>query len=526
MKEKIQKFGGAMFTPVMLFSFSGIILALTIIFMNPMIMGPLAQPDTGWYKFWDIVSSGFWTVFNNLELLFVIALPIGLAKKSLARISMESFVIYTSFNYFTGSILKYFGKSFGINYNHEAVPGSGMKMIGGIKTLDTGIVGAIIVALMVVYIHDHYFDKKVPDWLAMFNGSSLVVFIGMLASIILAVIFCLIWPLFQQGMAYTQSFFVHSGGFGIWCYSLLERLLLPTGLHHLLTQPFSYGPVIVDNGLTTYWLNHLVKFSKSTQSLAQLAPGMGFKLYGQNKVFAAPAVAAALYMTAKPKNRKKIAAIVIPAALSAVVGGITEPLEFTFLFVAPVLYVIYAVLCATLTTAMYLIGLRGDFTSGIITWLAKDWIPLWPNHYKEFLAQIAMGLLFTVIFFVVFYFVIKKFDFQTPGRQDDGENKLYTKKDYQAKKKASADDVSASTRNSFQRQAQACLEGLGGPENIVSVTNCATRLRVTVQDLEPVLPDAYFMEQGALGVVHKQKNIQVIIGVSVPQVKDEFDKLL
>lgn len=528
MKEKIQKFGGAMFTPVMLFSFSGIILALTIIFMNPMIMGNIAQPNTLWYKIWDIVSSGFWTVFNNLELLFVIALPIGLASKSLARISMESFVIYTSFNYFTGSILKYFGKNFGVNFNQEAVTGSGLKMIGGIKTLDTGIVGSIVIALMVVYLHDHFFDKKVPDWLAMFNGSSLVVFIGMIASIGVAAVFCVVWPQFQRAMSYLQNFFVQSGGFGVWCYALLERLLLPTGLHHLLTQPFSYGPVIVNEGLTTYWLNHLVAFSKSAKSLAQLAPGMAFKLYGQNKVFAAPGVAAALYVTAKPKNKKKIAAIVIPAALSAIVGGITEPLEFTFLFVAPILYVIYAVLCATLTLAMYLIGLRGDFTSGIISWLAKNWIPLWPNHHREYLLQIFVGLIFTLIFFLVFWFVIKKFDFKTPGRQDSGETKLYTKKEYKNKQEQESGQKAGTSKakNEFQTKALNALTGLGGKENIVSVTNCATRLRVTVKDPTVVAPDAFFTDRGALGVVRKKDNIQVIIGVSVPQVKDEFDKLI
>ncbi|BDR58481.1 alpha-glucoside-specific PTS transporter subunit IIBC [Xylocopilactobacillus apicola] len=520
MKDKIQKFGGAMFTPIMLFSFSGIILAITIIFMNPIIMGKIAQPTTMWYKFWDILSSGFWTVFNNLELLFVIALPVGLAKKSLARISMESFVIYTAFNYFTGSILKYFGKNLGVNFSQDAVTGSGLKMIGGIKTLDTGIVGSIVIALMVVYIHDHFIDKKVPDWLAMFNGSSLVVFIGMLLSVVLALVFCITWPFFQRGMAHLQSFFVNSGGFGVWSYSLLERLLLPTGLHHLLTQPFSYGSVIVNEGLTTYWLNHLVAFSESTKSLAQLAPGMAFKLYGQNKVFAAPGVAAALYMSAKPENKKKVAAIVIPAALSAVVGGITEPLEFTFLFVAPILYVIYSVLCATLTLAMYLIGLRGDFTSGIITWLAKNWIPLWHNHHNEYLAQIGVGLVFILIFFLVFWFVITKFDFKTPGRQDTGETKLFSKKDYKAKQ------AESNAENEFQRKAIDALAGLGGKENIRNVTNCATRLRVTVNDVQIVKSDDYFTEMGALGVVRKGDNIQIIIGISVPQVKDEFDKLL
>lgn len=529
MKEKIQKFGGAMFTPVMLLSFSGIILAITIILKNPLIMGSIAEDTTFWYKFWDIVSAGMWTVFNNLELLFVIALPIGLAKKSANRISMESFVVYMAFNYFTGAILNYFGGVFGVDYSLDPVSGSGMKLIGGIKTLDTGIVGAIVIALLVVYVHDRLIDKRVPDWLGMFNGSSLVVAVSMIGAILLALAFCFIWPMFQRGMGYTQSFFVNSGSFGIWCYALLERLLLPTGLHHLLTQPFSYGPVVVDGGITTYWLDHLVEFSKSSQPLAELFPGAAFKLYGHNKIFGAPGVAAALYFTAKPENKKKIAALVIPAALSAVVGGITEPLEFTFLFISPMLYGVYAVLCASMTMVMYMIGIRGDFTSGIITWLAKNWIPLWHNHHGEYIKQIIVGLIFTVIFFAVFYFIIKKFDIQTPGRQSAGEAKLYTKKDYKQKKNQPAvagADGSITVMNEFQDKAHVFLEGLGGKSNIESVTNCATRLRTTVYDVNKVSDTNFFTENGAIGVVKKNNSVQVIVGISVPQVRDEFEKLL
>lgn len=530
MKDKIQKFGGAMFTPVMLLSFSGIILALTIVFQNPIIMGSIAEEGTLWYKIWDIVSQGMWTVFNNLELLFAIALPIGLAKKSLPRTSMESFVVYMSFNYFVGAILENFGAFFGVDFSVEPEPGSGLKLIGGVKTLDTGIVGAIVVALMVVYLHDHFFDKKVPDWLAMFNGSSLVVFLGMISSIVLALIFCFIWPIFQQGLGSIQSFFVSSGGFGIWCYSLFERLLLPTGLHHLLTQPFSYGPVVVEGGITTYWLDHLAEFSRSTRPLAELFPGAAFKLYGQNQIFGAPGIAAALYFTARPENKKKIAALVIPAAVTAVVGGITEPLLFTFLFVSPMLYGVYAILSATLTASVYLVGVRGDFTSGLITWSAKNYIPLWQNHYQEYLKQIGVGLLFTLIFFVVFYYFIIKFDVKTPGRQITGETKLYTKKDYERKKqgKKGTDVAVAMSENNnvFKTKALVFLEGLGGENNIESVTNCATRLRVNVRDPEKVLDDNYFMGNDAIGVVRKKNNIQVIVGTSVSQVRDEFDRLL
>ncbi len=204
--EKVQRFGGAMFTPVLLFSFSGIMVALAIIFKNPMIVGSIANEGTVWYGIWSVLESGAWTVFNQMELLFVIGLPIGLAKKANARAAMEAFVIYLTCNYFISSMLEYFGSFFGVDFTQEVGGDSGMKLIAGIKTLDTGIIGAIFISAIVVWLHNRYFDTKLPDFLGIFQGSSLIAILGFFAMLPIAFLICLIWPKIQMGIGSMQTF--------------------------------------------------------------------------------------------------------------------------------------------------------------------------------------------------------------------------------------------------------------------------------------------------------------------------------
>lgn len=333
--EKIQRFGGAMFTPVLLFSFSGIMVALCIIFKNPMLVGSIATEGTAWYSIWSIIENGAWTVFNQMELLFVIGLPIGLAKKANARAAMEAFVIYITFNYFVSGMLQFFGKFFGVTFGVEVGGESGLKMIAGIKTLDTGIIGAILISAIVVYLHDRYFDKKLPDFLGIFQGSSFIVILGFFGMLPIAFLICLIWPKIQMGISSLQGFLAGAGIFGVWLYTFLERILIPTGLHHFIYTPFVYGPAVVEEGITKYWMGHLQEFAQSTRPLKELFPEGGFALHGNSKIFAAPGIAAAFYLTAKPEKKKTVLAILIPATLTAVLAGITEPLEFTFLFISP-----------------------------------------------------------------------------------------------------------------------------------------------------------------------------------------------
>ena len=226
----------------------------------------------------------------------------------------------------------------------------------------------------------------------------------------------------------------------------------------------------------------------------------------------------------------------IPVALTAIMCGITEPIEFTFLFAAPFLWPIHSILAATLATVEYfVVGVSGDYSSGLINWLALDWIPMAKNHMGTILLQVAVGLAFTALWFIIFRFLIVKFDLKTPGREDDDEEaKLMTKKDYKAAKEAGKfdEDTSGDPTASIEVQggdagkAATFLRLVGGKENVADVTNCATRLRLTLKDDSVLAPLSEFKKAGAHGLVHKGKAVQIIVGLSVPSVREEFEKLL
>lgn len=519
--QKVQRFGGAMFTPVLLFSFAGIMVGLSTLFMNQSIFGTMASEGNLWYQFWYMIQEGAWMVFRQMPLLFVIGLPIGLAQKQNARCVLEAFVIYVTFNYFLAAVLQFWGPVFGVDYSAAAGGTSGLTMICGIKSLDTGMFGALIISGVVVWLHNRYFDKELPEWLGIFSGSSYVVMLGFFVMIPMAFLFAAVWPKVQAAIYMLQDFFKASGTVGVGLYAFCEKILLPTGLHHFIYAPFTLDSAVVPGGIEAYWALHLSEFANSTAPLKELFPAGGFELFGNAKVFAPIGITLAFYTTAKKEKRKQVLTLMIPAALTAMLTGITEPIEFTFLFIAPILFVVHALLCACINAVMYMAGVSGAFGNGLIAWLSLNWIPLGKNHWQTYAVQVAVGLTFSAIWFLVFRFLIKKFNFLTPGREeDDGEAKLYTKKDYRAKKSGGKSD------GNDLGYAALILEYLGGKDNIIDVTNCATRLRVNVKDDALVRPEGDFKKLGAHGLSKNGTAIQVIVGLRVPKVREQFEECL
>ncbi len=519
-KETMQRFGAAMFVPVLLFSFSGLLVGLTIVFKDPNIVGPIANPDSFFYKIIVILEEGGWTIFRNMPLFFCLGIPIGLSKIAPERAVLATLICYLSFNYFIGAILGFWGPNFGVDFNQEVGGVSGLAMIAGIKTLDTSILGGILVGGIITAIHNKYYELQLPDYLGVFQGTSLVHMIGFFVMVALAFATCWIWPPIQRGIEAMQGFLASSGPIGVWIYTFLERLLIPTGLHHFVYGPFIFGPAVVPNGIEPYWFQNVTEFVNSGLPLKEVFPEGGFALHGNSKVFGSVGIALALYATAKPDNKKKIASLLIPATLTAVIVGITEPLEFTFLFIAPVLFLIHSVLAATLAMCLYMAGVVGNMGAGLLAFITTNWIFTFKNYPELVFIHIIIGLSFTVIWFIVFRFIILKWDLKTPGREDDEETiKLYTKEDVESKKKTGS-------QISFSDQALSFLSALGGAENIESVTNCATRLRVMVKNPDIVQSPNVFKEAKAHGIMKEGNSIQVIVGLSVPQVRTQFEKLL
>ena len=528
MMQKIQKFGGAMFTPVLLFAFAGVVIGLGTLFTTEVIFGPLAAPDTLWYGVWNVILQGGWTVFNQLPLLFAVSLPIGLANKQNARCCMEVLVAYLTFNYFVSTMLSQWGGVFGVDFSAETGGTSGLAMVASIKTLDMGMIGALAISGIVIALHNKLYDTELPEWLGVFSGSTFVYMIAFFVMLPTALLACLVWPHVQDGIRAFQVFVSTVGLPGVWIFAFLERALIPFGLHHLLYSPFYYDNAVVNGGIYAAFATQLPEIAASAKPLTELAPYAAFTCTTWSKMFGCPGIALAFYFTAKPEKRQELLGLLIPITLTAIFCGVTEPIEFTFLFIAPPLFIVHAALAATLAVAMNAVGVVGVFAGGLIEIASLNLIPLWAHHWMTYVMGLGVGLVFTFIWFVVFRFLILKFDFKTPGREDDEEIKFRSKAEYRAAKQGDGTVAldAAEAENPYAVTAAACMELVGGPDNIVDVTNCVTRLRLNVKDETKVADDADFKSIGTSGCMKRGKSVQIIIGLKVAKVRDEFEKLM
>ncbi len=524
MLSQIQRFGGAMFTPVLLFPFAGIVVGIAIMLRNPLFVGEaLTAPDHLFAQIVHIIEEGGWAVFRNMPLIFAVGLPIGLAKQAQGRACLAVLISFLTWNYFINAMGMTWGHFFGVDFSAEPTAGSGLAMIAGIKTLDTSIIGAIVISGIVTGIHNRYFDKPLPVFLGIFQGSSFVVILAFFVMIPCAWLTLLGWPKVQMGIESLQAFLRSAGALGVWVYTFLERILIPTGLHHFVYGPFIFGPAAVEGGIQVYWAQHLQEFSQSTLPLKTLFPEGGFALHGNSKVFGSVGIAFAIWYTASPENRVKVAGLLVPATLTAVLVGITEPLEFTFLFISPLLFAVHAVLAATMATVMYAFGVVGNMGGGLLDqFLPQNWIPMFHNHASTVFTQIGIGICFTGIYFVVFKTLIERLNLKTPGREES-EIKLYSKADYKAARGQTTAPAAASQQVG---QAAGFLQALGGAANIESINNCATRLRIALVDMAKIQSDDVFKALGAHGVVRRGNGIQVIVGLHVPQVRDQLESLM
>lgn len=511
-----QTFGGAMAVPIAFLPFTGLLLAVTNILTMPDIMGDLAHPDATFYKVMTILKSGGWTIFRNFPLLFCMALPIGLAKSAQARAALVAFFSYMAFNYFTNGMLTFWGADFGVNFSQEVGGQSGLALVGGIKTLDTSIVFSLIVGGIVTWIHNRFFEKKLHDYFSIFQGMALVFIIAFFLMIPLAWLTCLVWPKVQLGINAMQTFYIEADVLGMGLFAFVERILVPTGLHRFVYFPFFFGPAVVDGGLYTHWIENVSTYAASAVPLREQFPAAGYSLYGNISVFCSLGAGLAIYATAKKSQKKKVAALVIPAIITAMSVGITEPIEFTYLFISPVLYLLNALIGAVLCMALYMAGVVGFMGGGMNDMILFNWIFYAQNHAHLIWIHLAIGFGFAAINFMVFRYVILKYNILTPGRnEDENEVRLYSKQDYRDKK--------AAGKQPDREKAIAILQCVGGAGNVETISNCQTRLRLVIHDPSCVMDDNALKAAGALGTIRNGRNLQIVIGLSVTVVREFFE---
>lgn len=525
MKQKImnamQMFSRAMFVPVLILPIAGLLIAIGNIFTNPRlieVMPFLGNPIT--MGFGSLLSSSLLPILTNLGLIFCVGIALGLAKKKKAEAAFTAVLGYLVFIFAMNKFLELQG----ILVDPEVLRGSGQTMVLGVQVLDMGVFLGIILGLIVSSIHNRFIDREFDNAFQIYGGARFVFIVLIPILILLAVIFSYGWPFVQHGINAVGGFIQRSGNFGLFLYGTLERLLIPTGLHHLVYTPFLYTELggIQEVGGTVYEGARNIYFAEiANPAVHVLSPSVNWDARGISKMFGLIGACLAMYQTAKPENRAQARAILIPAAFTSFIAGVTEPIEFSFMFVSPLLYLIHSLLSGLSMVILNVFGSRAIGPNGFIDFILYN-LPLgiektrWPVY-------VIVGLVFFVLYYVIFKFLIKKWNLKTIGRTD--EVKLHTKADYQQRQKTNL----VATEMNQQRShinIPLLVQGLGGKENISSVTNCYTRLRLTVHDADKVGTEILEHQVDAKGIIQNQQSVQVVYGLEVNKVREDLDNYL
>lgn len=508
--EFFQGLGKTFMLPVALLAFMGLLLGIGSAFTSPTTIETI--PFLG-NPILQIIFSFMSTIggfaFTFLPVLFAMAIPLGLVKyeKGVA-----------AFSGFTGYVIMHLSINFYLTQTKQLAEADQMReagqgMVLGIQTLEMGVLGGIIVGIIVYLLHNKFYEIQLPDSFAFFGGARFVPIITSLTLAIVGILIPIIWPIFAIAIAGVGSIIQKAGAFGPFLFGAGERLLLPFGLHHILVAMIRFteagGTQVVDGQTISGALNI---FYAQLKSGAAISPEVTAFL-SQGKMptfmFGLPAVALAIYHTALPENRKKIKGLLISGVLATFVTGITEPIEFLFLFVAPVLYGIHVIMTGLGFMVMSLLGVViGNTDGGVLDFLIFG---ILQGTYTKWYLVIAVGLVWFAVYYTVFRFAITKFNLKTPGREVTEDV---------------TQEVAVTSTKKGKYDAPKILDALGGKENIDSLDNCITRLRLVVNDMSKV-NQPVLKECGALGVVVlDEHNVQVIFGPQVTSVKAQLDKIV
>ncbi len=525
MKDKIfgilQRVGRSFMLPIALLPIAGLFLGIGSSFTNPTTIETyrlqnIIYEGGALYTILDIMSKTGSAVFDNLALLFAMGVAIGMAKQEKEAAALSGAIAFLVMNTAISALIN-------ANGGAGAMAANSTASVLGITTLQMGVFGGIIVGLGVGALHNRFYKIQLPQVISFFGGTRFVPIISSVTYLLVGVLMFFIWPTVQLGISKLGALVLDSGYAGTWIYGLIERVLIPFGLHHVFYMPFWQtelgGSMIIDgnviSGAQNIFFAELASRSTTEFSVSAtrfMAGKFPFMIFGL------PAAAFAMYRTARPEKKKAAGSLLLSAALTSMITGITEPLEFTFLFTAPLMYGIHCVLAGLSYMLMHIfnVGVGMTFSGGLID-LTLFGI-LQGNAKTHWLWIIAVGLVYAVVYYFVFYFMITKLDLKTPGREPDDEvTKLYTQSDVnksKANKKHHENTVSAMI-----------ADGLGGKDNISDLDCCATRLRVTVKDVSKVRDDL-LRSSGASGVIRKGNGVQAVYGPQVSVIKAELSDYL
>lgn len=529
MKDKIfgvlQRVGRSFMLPIALLPIAGLLLGIGSSFTNPTTLstynldGVITEGGV-LFTIFDLMRKTGSIVFDNLALLFAMGVAIGMAKKEKAVAALSGAISYLIMNTAISALIEAEG---GVS----AMAENSTTTTLGITTLQMGVFGGIIVGLGVAALHNKFYKIELPQVLSFFGGTRFVPIICSVVYVLVGAAMFFIWPVVQLGISQLGNLVLQSGYAGTWIYGIIERALIPFGLHHVFYMPFwqtELGGSMVIDGTTVQGAQNIFFAQLASDSTQHFSVEATRFMSGKFPfmIFGLPAAAFAMYKAARPEKKKVVGGLLLSAALTSMITGITEPLEFTFLFVAPVMYAVHCVLAGLSYMLMHIlnVGVGMTFSGGAID-LTLFGI-LQGNSKTNWIWIVIVGLVYAVIYYFVFYFMITKFNYKTPGREaDDEETKLYTRQDVNDRKNK-ADKKSDGTVDTV---SALILKGLGGKENISDVDCCATRLRITVINPD-LVQDNLLKDSGASGVVRKGDGIQVIYGPQVSVVKSNLEDFM
>lgn len=519
MKDKIfgilQRIGRSFMLPIAILPVAGLLLGIGGSLTNETMLNTyhlmgIFGPGTVFYIIFTVMGEAGNVVFANLPVLFAMGVAIGMAKKEKDVAALSAVIAFFIMHASISAMIT-------INGGADMLLSGAAASVMGITSLQMGVFGGIIVGLGVAALHNRFYKIELPQVLSFFGGTRFVPIISALVYTAVGILMFFIWPPIQRGIYGIGNLVLQSGYAGTFLYGLMERALIPFGLHHVFYLPFWQTGV----GGTLEVSGQLIEGAQNI-FFAQLAdPSVGHFAVSATRfmsgkfplmIFGLPGAALAMYKTARPEKQKAAAGLFLSAALTSMLTGITEPLEFTFLFVAPVLYVIHCIFAGLAYMFMHIcnVGVGMTFSGGLIDLFLFG--ILQGNKKTGWLWIVVVGLVYFVIYYFLFSFLIRKNDYKTPGREEgSGEVKLYTRKDVDAKKEDSL-------------SKEICI-GLGGKANISDIDCCATRLRCTVYDAA-LVDDARLRATGASGVIRKGLGVQIIYGPKVTVIKSDLEDFL
>ena len=528
MKDKIfgvlQRVGRSFMLPIALLPVAGLLLGIGSSFTNETMLAAyglnsVIHPGTLIYTILDVMSQTGSAVFNNLALLFAMGVAIGMARKEKEVAALSGAVAYIIMNTAIQAMINAAG---GV----EAMPANSTTTMLGITTLQMGVFGGIVVGLGVAALHNKFYKIELPQVLAFFGGTRFVPIVSSIVYLVVGIAMFYIWPVVQSGIAALGALVLASGYAGTFIYGLLERALIPFGLHHVFYMPFwqtAVGGTAIIDGVTVTGAQNIFFAELASKSTTVFSVSATRFMAGKFPfmMFGLPGAALAMYQCAKPEKKKVAGGLLLSAALTAFLTGITEPLEFTFIFVALPMYAVHCVLAGLSFMLMHIlnVGVGMTFSGGLIDLVLFG--AMQGNAKTHWVWVVVVGAVYFVLYYIIFRFMISKFDYKTPGRDDAEEVKLYTRADVNARSAASG-----STAPTGDDPVSALIvEGLGGADNLSDVDCCATRLRCTVKDVALVKQDV-LKASGASGVICKGDGVQVVYGPKVAVIKAKLEDYL